>query len=198
MSAELVQPPPVARRVPKKMVIHGDERQDDYSWLRDRANPGVIEYIEAENRYTKEYMKPTEQFQKKLFKEMLSEVKQTDETVPDKIDDYFYYARTEDGKQYPIYCRKKGALDANEEIILDVNKVAEGNVYFYVDLCRASPNHDLLMYLADSNGSEKRPHNQGPNDGRAPQREYIRHFKRRVGRQQDHLLRSHGRGQPTF
>lgn len=155
MSAELVQPPPVARRVPKKMVIHGDERQDDYSWLRDRANPGVIEYIEAENRYTKEYMKPTEQFQKKLFKEMLSEVKQTDETVPDKIDDYFYYARTEDGKQYPIYCRKKGALDANEEIILDVNKVAEGNVYFYVDLCRASPNHDLLMYLADSNGSER-------------------------------------------
>lgn len=155
MSPESIQPAPVARKVPRKTVIHGEELQDDYFWLRDKANPGVIEYIEAENRYTNAFMKPTQQLQKRLFNEMLSEIKQTDQTVPDKIDDYFYYSRTEEGKQYPIYCRKKGSLNASEQIILDVNTISEGNVFFNVDICKASPNHDLLMYLADATGSER-------------------------------------------
>jgi len=111
--------PPIARKVPKKLVTHGEARIDDYFWIRDRSNPGVIEYIEAENRYTTEVMKPTEQLQKDLFKELVGKTKQTDMTVPDKIDNFYYYSRTEEGKQYPIYCRKKDSLEAKEEIILD-------------------------------------------------------------------------------
>lgn len=155
MSPQTGPSPPVARRVPKELVNHGDARVDDYFWLRDRSNPGVIEYIEAENRYTNEIMKPTEDLQKSLFKELAGKIKGTDMTVPDKIDDFYYYTRTEEGKQYPIHCRKKGGLGASEEIILDVNKVSEGNVFFYVEQCRISPNHDMLIYLADNSGSER-------------------------------------------
>lgn len=147
--------PPIARKVPKKLVTHGETRIDDYYWIRDRSNPGVIEYIEAENRYTNDMMKPTEQLQKALFKELVGRVKQTDMTVPDKIDDFYYYSRTEEGKQYPIYCRRAGSPDASEEIILDVNKVSEGNTFFYVEQCTPSPDHKMLVYLADMNGSER-------------------------------------------
>ncbi len=147
--------PPIARKVPKELVNHGETRIDDYFWIRDRGSPGVIEYIEAENRYTTEVMKPTEQLQKALFKELSGRIKQTDSTVPDKIDDFYYYARTEEGKQYPIYCRKKGSAEATEEVILDVNKVSEGNTFFYVEQCTPSPGHDMLAYLADMNGSER-------------------------------------------
>jgi oligopeptidase B len=155
MPPQTTAPPPIARKVPKKLVTHGEARIDDYFWIRDRSNPGVIEYIEAENRYTNDVMKPTEQLQKDLFKELVGRTKQTDMTVPDKIDNFYYYSRTEDGKQYPIYCRKKDSLEAKEEIILDVNKVSEGNSFFYVEQCKASPNHKLLLYLADMNGSER-------------------------------------------
>jgi len=141
--------------VPKELVNHEETRVDDYFWIRDRGSPGVIEYIESENRYTTEVMKPTEPLQKALFKELVGRVKQTDTTVPDKIDDFYYYTRTEEGMQYPIYCRKKGSLEASEEVILDVNKVSEGNTFFFVEQCTPSPGHDLLAYLADTNGSER-------------------------------------------
>jgi oligopeptidase B len=145
----------MARKVPKKLEAHGDSRIDDYYWMRDRVNPGVIEYIEAENRYALDFMKQTETFQKKLFEEMKGRTKETDCSVPERIDDYYYYTRTEAGKQYPIHCRKKGSLNADEEIILDENQVANGNVFFRVNLVKMSPDHNLMMYLSDTNGSEK-------------------------------------------
>src|SRR4030042_7089427 len=124
--------PPVARKVPKRLELHDDVRMDDYHWMRDRANPGVIEYIEAENRYALDFMKHTESLQRSLFEELKSRTNETDSSVPERIDDYYYYTRTEAGKQYPIHCTKKGSLDGDEEIILDENRVANGNVFFKV------------------------------------------------------------------
>ena len=100
--------PPVAKIVPHSMTVHGDTRIDNYFWLRDRKDPDTIAYLEAENAYTEAKMKHTEALQAKLYAEMLGRIKQTDLSVPVKRDDYFYYTRTEEGKQYAIYCRKKG------------------------------------------------------------------------------------------
>ncbi len=147
--------PPSCRRVPHSIVTHGHERIDEFYWLRDRGNPGVIEYIEAENRYAAETMKHTDALQGKLFDEMRSRLTETDESVPVAIDEFFYYTRTEKGKQYPIHCRKMESLDAEEEVILDENIVAEGNKFFKVSLVKASPDHDLVMFLADTDGSER-------------------------------------------
>lgn len=135
-------------------MMHGDVRTDDYFWMRERSNPGVMEYIEAENRYAREVMKHTEGLQKKLFEELRSKTIETDVSVPEKRDEYYYYTRTEAGKQYPIYCRKKGALSAKEEIMLDVNRVAEGNSFLSIGTHKVSPDHKLMMYLADTDGSE--------------------------------------------
>jgi len=148
-------PPPAAKVVPKPDTLHGDIRIDNYYWLRDRYNPEVIEYLEAENRYTETMMKHTEEFQEELYKEILSRIKETDLSVPEKLDDYYYYSRTEEGKQYPIYCRKKGNLDAEEEVLLDQNKLAAGYEYFDIGAYRVSPDHRFLVYSVDTSGSEK-------------------------------------------
>lgn len=155
MSKEPVPSPPVARKVPKELRAHGEVRIDDYYWMRDRRNPGVIEYVQAENRYADEVMRHTAGLQKRLFDELRSRIVETDVTVPEKIDDYHYYTRTESGRQYPIHCRKKGSLNAEEEIIFDENDAAEGNVFFSVGMCKTSPDHSLLLYLADTDGSER-------------------------------------------
>jgi len=155
MNGEELQLPPVARKVPKELVAHGDMRLDDYFWMRDRANPGIIEYIEAENRYADEVMKHTGMLQRKLFEELKSRMVETDVSVPERNDDFYYYTRTESGKQYPVHCRKKGSLEAKEEVILDENEVAEGNIFFSIGMQKVSPNHDLLVYLADTDGSER-------------------------------------------
>lgn len=147
--------PPVARRVPKEINIHGDKLLDNYFWMRERANPGVIEYIEAENRYTEQMTKHTEKLQEKLFEEFKKRIVETDSTVPEKLDDYYYYSRTVAGRQFSIYCRKKHSLEADEEVILDVNKLAEGNEFFNVDVHKVSPDHKFLAYLADTDGSER-------------------------------------------
>ena len=118
--------PPVAKRIPKVMVMHGERRVDDYYWLREKSSPEVIAYLEAENAYTAAVTKPTEAFQEALYKEMLGRIKQTDLSVPYQFRGYFYYSRTEEGKQYPIFCRKKGSLDAPEQILLDLNELAKG------------------------------------------------------------------------
>src|SRR6185437_3106766 len=107
--------PPAAQQEPRMMTVLGDSRADDYFWLRDRQNPAAIEYLEAENRYTEAAMKPTEELQSKLYSEILGRIKQTDLSVPVKRDNYFYYSRTEEGKQYPIFCRKVGSLESEEE-----------------------------------------------------------------------------------
>src|SRR5438067_3609453 len=108
--------PPTANKVPKITEIHGRKLVDNYYWLRDKPNPEVRSYLEAENVYTDALMKPTLSLQKKLYDEMLGRIKETDVDVPYKYGDYFYYSRTEAGKQYQIRCRKKGSLDGPEEV----------------------------------------------------------------------------------
>jgi oligopeptidase B len=146
--------PPIAKLVPKEITVHGDTRVDPYFWLRDRKNPDTIAYLEAENQYTSAQMKDTESLQERLYSEMLGRIKQTDLSVPLKRDDYFYYTRTEEGKQYGIHCRKHGTLDASEQILLDGNVLAEGRKYFRVGNFSVSPNHRLLAYSVDFEGDE--------------------------------------------
>jgi oligopeptidase B len=154
MSASITAAPPVAKVVSKQISLHGDTRQDPYFWLRDRKDPDTIHYLEAENEYTQTVMKPTEGLQAKLYAEMLGRIKQTDLSVPVKRDGYYYYSRTEEGKQYATYCRKKGSLDSPEEILLDGNAQAEGKKYFRVGDFSVSPNHKLLAYSTDELGDE--------------------------------------------
>jgi oligopeptidase B len=151
-AADLI--PPVAKKVPKQITTLGDTRVDNYFWLRDRNDPDTIKYLEEENRYTEAVMKHTDALQSKLYAEMLGRIKQTDLSVPTKRDDYFYYIRTTEGQQYPVYCRKHGSLDAPEEILLDANAMAEGKKYFRVGNYAVSPNHKLLAYSVDYEGDE--------------------------------------------
>ncbi len=136
------------------MTVHGDTRVDEYFWLRDRTDPDTIPYLEAENRHTEEWLKHTEELQKKLYEEMLGRIQQTDVSVPTKRDDYFYYTRTVEGKAYAIRCRKHGSLGAPEEILLDENALAEGHKYCRVGNFAVSPNHQLLAYSVDFEGDE--------------------------------------------
>src|SRR5438270_1591037 len=121
--------PPLAKKVPKVTEINGHKLVDDYFWLRDKKNPDVNAYLDAENAYTDAVMKPTEPLQKKLYDELLARVKETDVDVPYKYGDYWYYARTEAGKQYPIRCRRKGSMEAPEEALLDLNELAKGQTF---------------------------------------------------------------------
>jgi oligopeptidase B len=144
--------PPVAKKVPKTTEINGRELVDNYFWLRDKQNPEVAAYLQAENAYTDAVMKPTEGLQKKLYEEMLSRIKETDVEVPYKEGNYFYYTRTEAGKQYSIYCRKKGGLDAAEEVLLDVNELAKGLKFMSVAAFTVSDDGNFLAYSTDNTG----------------------------------------------
>ncbi|HLB86767.1 MAG TPA: S9 family peptidase [Terriglobales bacterium] len=144
--------PPVAKKVPKVTEINGRKLVDNYYWLRDKPNPEVKTYLEAENTYTDAVMKPTEAFQKKLYDEMLGRIKETDVDVPYKEGDYFYYSRTEAGKQYQIRCRKKGSLDAPEEVLLDINEMAKGQVFMNVAAYTVSNDGNRLAYSTDNTG----------------------------------------------
>ena len=144
--------PPVAKKVPKSSTIHDDTRIDNYFWLRDKTNPEVIAHLQAENAYADALMKPTEEMQKALYDELLSHIKQTDVNVPYREGDYFYYSRTEQGKQYPIYARKKSSLEAPEEVILDVNKLAEGKKFMSVSAFDVSDDGNLLAFSTDDTG----------------------------------------------
>jgi oligopeptidase B len=132
--------------------VNGHKMVDNYFWLRDKPNPEVRAYLEAENVYTDAVMKPTEGFQKKLYEEMLSRVKETDVEVPYKEGDYFYYVREEAGKQYGIRCRRKGSMDAPEEIVIDVNELAKGQAFMSVAAYAVSPDGNLLAYSYDNTG----------------------------------------------
>jgi oligopeptidase B len=144
--------PPAAKAIPKTLEKFGQVRTDNYYWLRERENPEVRKYLEAENQYTTSVMAPTVKLQEKLFDEFKARIKQTDMSVPYKKDGYFYYSRTEEGKEYPIYCRKKGALDAAEEILLDVNKIATGHKYCSTRPPEVSSNANLMAYAVDTVG----------------------------------------------
>ncbi len=146
--------PPIAPIHPTRIEIHNDVLVDNYGWLRERDNPAVIAYLEAENAYTAAIMTPTTNLQETLYTEMRDRIQQTDLSVPDQIDDYFYYQRTVEGSQYPIFCRKHGSLDAAEEILLDQNALATGQPYCGIGDFKVSPNHQLLAYLLDTAGDE--------------------------------------------
>jgi oligopeptidase B len=142
----------MAEKKTKTTNIHGTTLVDDYFWLREKANPAVLAHLQAEDAYTQQVMKPTQALQEKLYKEMLSHIKQTDTNVPYRSGDHFYYTRTEEGKQYPIFCRKKGNLEAAEEIVLDVNELAKGQKFMSVGLFFPSDDGNLLAYSTDNTG----------------------------------------------
>ncbi|MGK7891094.1 MAG: oligopeptidase B, partial [Leptolyngbyaceae cyanobacterium] len=145
---------PIAAQHPKVLEVHGDRRVDPYYWLRDRSNPEVIAYLEAENAYTQTQLQHTEPLQAQLYEEMLGRIQETDLSVPYRDGDYFYYSRTETGKAYGIFCRKLGTLEAKEEILLDQNQLAAGKAFFSLGDTAVSPNHQYLAYATDTNGSE--------------------------------------------
>ncbi|GAL63223.1 protease II [Algibacter lectus] len=121
---------PSAKKISKTLEIHNDVRIDNYYWLNDRENPEVIDYLNVENNYTKALMAHTEGFQKDLFEEMKGRIKEDDSSLPYKLNGYWYITRYETGKDYPIYLRKKGSLDAEEEILFDCNEMAKDQSYF--------------------------------------------------------------------
>src|SRR5437879_6177179 len=144
--------PPVAKRLLKETKIHGDTLQDEYFWMREKSNPEVAAYLEAENTYTDALMASTKPLQEKLYQELLGHVKETDTSAPYKQGDYFYYSRTEQGKQYPIYCRKHLKLDAPEEIILDQNELAKGEKFMNLGGFAVSDDAHYLAYSTDNTG----------------------------------------------
>lgn len=146
--------PPIAKVKPSETIYHGEVYHDNYAWLKEKTNPEVIEYLEAENNYLKEMMSHTKTFQESLFKEMLGRINETDISVPEKLENYYYYSRTEKGKQYRIHCRKLAKDDSTEEILLDLNKLSEGHDYLSLGVYKISPNHKYLAYSIDNDGSE--------------------------------------------
>ncbi|CAN5642599.1 oligopeptidase B [soil metagenome] len=153
-AASATPAPPVAQVISHTHTMHGDVREDPYFWLRDRNNPEVIRYLEADNRYTDALMEPTGALQEKLYQEMLGRIKQTDLSVPTRRGPYYYYTRTEEGQQYPIFARKRGSLDAPEQVLLDQNEMARGHKYFRVYTMSVSPDHRLMAFSVDTSGSE--------------------------------------------
>ena len=144
--------PPMTEKKTKTTKIHNDTMVDDYFWLREKTNPEVIAHLEAENAYAEAMMKPTAALQDKLYKEMVGHIKETDVSVPYRWGSYFYYTRTEQGKQYPINCRKKGSLDAKEEVVLDQNELAKGLKFFSIGAFVPSDDGNLLAYSTDTTG----------------------------------------------
>ncbi len=149
--------PPAARREPTPTTLHGITLQDDYRWMRDKESPEVLAYLRAENAYTEAFMEPTKPLQATLYAEMLSHIKETDESVPYRLGDWFYSARTVEGSQYPIHCRRPATgpdFDPSqpEQIILDVNQLAEGKPFMSVGAMAVSPDGNLLAYSTDATG----------------------------------------------
>jgi len=144
--------PPVAKKASQTRTLHGDERVDDYGWLRDKKSPETLAYLEAENAYAAAVLKPTEPLSGQLYAEMLGRIKQTDVNVPYRENGYFYYSRTVEGKQYPIYARKKGSVEAAEEILLDVNQLAEGKKFMNVGDLKISDDTNWMAYSTDDTG----------------------------------------------
>ena len=145
--------PPVAEVLPDTFVNFGQQRIDNYYWLKDKNNPKVIDYLQAENAYTDTVMSATQALQQKIYDEILGRIKEDDESYPSFKDGYFYYSRTEKGKQYPAYCRRKGSMEAAEEIIFDVNRMAEGKPAFIFRGYSISPDNSKAAYFYNETGS---------------------------------------------
>jgi oligopeptidase B len=146
------QTPPTAPRVDHKEVRHGTAVTDDYFWLREKTNPKVVEYLEAENAYTAAMTKNLLPFSDALYKEMLGRIQQTDLSVPTPRRGYLYYSRTEEGKQYPIQCRRKGSMDAPEEVLLDLNELSKDRKFVGLGDFDVSDDQSLLAYTIDFSG----------------------------------------------
>ena len=149
--------PPVARPEPTPTTLHGQTLEDNYRWMRDKSSPELIAYLTAENEYTASVMQSTEELQAKLYAEMLSHIKETDESVPYRDHGWYYYTRTVEGSQYPIHCRRAavdGAYDEAlpEQVVLDVNKLAEGQPFMAIGGMGVSPDGHLLAYSTDNTG----------------------------------------------
>ena len=144
--------PPVAERIPHVTVAHGQPRTDEFHWLRDKDDPKVRAYLQAENAYTEAQMQPTEGFREALYKEMLGRIQETDMDVPYREGDYEYYSRTEQGKDYPILCRRRREPAALEKIMLDLNAMAEGHEFFALGVCDVSRDATLLLFSTDVSG----------------------------------------------
>ena len=144
--------PPVAAVRPHRFEEHGNVRTDPYYWLKERSNPEVISYLEAENTYTKAVMAHTEALQDRLYEEMKGRVLQNDQSVPFREGNYFYYTRLVEGRNYPIYARKRGSLNAPEEIMIDANVLAEGKPTFLIRAWDLSSAEDILAFAVDTTG----------------------------------------------
>src|SRR6266849_7722091 len=151
-SADVTPKPPVARRDPVEHVVHVDRRVDHYAWLRHKENPEVIAYLEAENAYTDAILKPTEAFQGKLYQEMLGRILQTDLSVPYLLRGYLYFTRTEEGKQYAFHARRRDTDGSPEELLLDLNQLAEGHSFLGLGSFEVRDDNQLLAYSTDTTG----------------------------------------------
>src|SRR5229473_6755585 len=149
-NSSMMMQPPTTEKKPKTTEINGDRLVDNDFWLREKSKPAVIAHLEAENAYAAAMMKPTEALQEKLYKEILSHIKQTDTNVPYRWGNYFYYSRTVEGQQYPIFCRKHGNLNAPEQILLDLNELAKGQKFMSVGSFVPSDDGHLLAYSTDN------------------------------------------------
>ncbi len=145
--------PPVAEVIPDTFSNFGQTRIDNYYWLKDKNNPKVIDYLKAENAYTDTVMASTKALQQTIYDEIIGRIKEDDESYPSFSDGYYYYSRTEKGKQYRTYCRRKGTLDAPEEIIFDVNKMAEGKPAYIFRGYSISPDNSKAAYFYNETGS---------------------------------------------
>lgn len=152
---------PTAKRIPKELIIHGDTRIDPYYWMNERENPDVVAYLNAENAYTEATMASHKALEETIYQEIIGRIAPTDMSVPYFDNGYWYFTRFEEGKEYPIYSRKKGNLEAAEEILLDVNVLAEGHAYFQVGGMSISPDNKWLVYGVD----------------KVSRRQYTLHFK---------------------
>jgi oligopeptidase B len=149
--------PPTARRLRTELQLHGTLLTDDYAWLREKENPEVIAYLEAENAYAEAEMAPLKDLREELYSEMLSHIKQTDVSVPFRDGNWWYLTRTEEGKQYPIFCRRDANLagpsgEGSENVILDGNILAQGHAFFSVGATEITDDGRWLAYTTDTTG----------------------------------------------
>lgn len=144
--------PPKATIKPKELITHGHKRVDNYYWLNERDNPEVIAYLKAENEYLEQMLAPSKALREKLFEEIKSRIKEDDQSLPYKYKGYYYYTRFEKGKEYAINCRKKGSLQAKEEVLIDQNELAQGKKYFALGTLAISTNNQLAAYAIDTVG----------------------------------------------
>jgi len=147
--------PPKAKVITSSFTLCGEELTDDYFWLRNMEDPDVLRYIREENSYTDLMMRHTQPLQQRIFEEIKSRTNENDTSVPEKLDSYFYYYKTVEGKQYPLFCRKKESLNFSEEILIDQNELEKEFDFLHIDRIKVSPDHNLIAYSIDTTGYEE-------------------------------------------